>query len=223
MHRLAILMLALVALGCQRAQTDYDPRTDFSRYQSFAWEPRQPDVESETERDYPRLMDEVREALAVELEHKGFVRGTAADADLLLGAHVEMDPYRTDERGALTTEDPDLPAHKLGPLVLAPYSVTQVDDEEIDRQLQEGTLLLNITERQSTELLWQGWVKHVVDVGEIRHVEWKRDPDAGQVHYQHRLITRAAERLLADFPPPAPTRLPSLDEPVAAEPAEVAP
>lgn len=218
-----MLMLALTVLGCQRAQTDYDPKTDFSVYHSFAWEPRQPDVESETERDYPRLMDEVREALAVELEHKGLVRGTPADADLLLGAHVELAPYRTDTQGALTTEDPDLPARKLGPLVLAPYSVTQVDDEEIDRQLQEGTLLLNVTERQSASLLWQGWVRHVVDLGEIRHVEWKRDPDAGQVHYQHRLITRAAKRLLADFPPPPPDRLPALAEPAAAAPAEVAP
>lgn len=199
--------------GCQRATVDYAPETDFTAYPRFAWDPRRGAAEAAMEQTYPKLMDDIRLALTGELQARGFTPAPPEAADLLLVAHVELVPYETDSRGNPAPEGSELPAHKLGPLVIAPYAATPVDDDERERQLQEGTILLNMTDRRTGALLWQGWMNRLLDAAELRHVEWARDPDPAQVRYQHRLVRKAAARLLADFPPPYAPRLPPLPPP----------
>lgn len=194
----AIFWLAIS--GCQRVETDYDPYTDFAVYKTFSWAPSQQVAESATERDYPHLMADFRETIGAALTKKGFAEAGGDGADLLLRAHLELAPYSVDT-------SKDAPAPQLGPLVLGPYSVTRGDDTELDRELQEGTMLLTMTVRASGEPVWQGWMRKVLDVENIREVEWSKEPGAGEVSYRHKVVLGTVERLLAKFPPEPVFRL----------------
>lgn len=197
----AALLAGLIGAGCQRVETDYNPHTDFSKFKTFAWEGSQKIVENEMERDYPKLMEDFRATISAAMESKGLHQADADTADLLLSAHLELSPYSTGPGSEGSGKGADAPAHELGPLVLAPYSVTQVENSNLDRQLEEGTLLLNMTNPTSGAPLWQGWIRRVVDVANLRDVEWRRDASAGDVNYRHRMVVQAVARLLSGFPP----------------------
>ncbi|MCE9615719.1 MAG: DUF4136 domain-containing protein [Lentisphaerae bacterium] len=203
---LAALGLAAMMTGCQRAETDYDPYTDFTAYTRFAWNAPEREAESATERDYPHLLADIREMVATNLVHKGLTLAEPGDADLLLTVHLELADYHT-APDANADGHSDIPSQKLGPLVLAPYSVTEMDNSDLNRELQEGTLLLNMFERESGEPVWQGWLRRVMDVENIRDVEWRQRPDASDVTYRRRMVRQAVDRLLADFPPKPKVRL----------------
>lgn len=197
---IGVAAMMLGASGCQKVESDFSPQTDFTRYRTFAWEVRQSNVESEADRDYPHLMGEIREQVDAGLKHRGFVPADVAAADLTLEAHLELAPYQLepDANGDGAT---DVPSRQLGPVVLAPYSVTEMDNGDVNRELQSGTLLLNMRDRAGDVLVWQGWVGQVMDMENVRTVEWKRKPAAGDVRYRQRMIARLVNALLKEFPP----------------------
>ena len=195
------LLLVLALSACQRVETDFDPATDFTVYHTFAWQPRQQAMETEVERDYPHLMDDIRAAIATGMVARGFVEVSPDQADVWLNVYLELAPYAVGAKPDGSHDDSDMPSRELGPLVIAPYSVMQVEDVDLNRQLQEGTLLLNVTDCASSNLVWQGWLRKVVDMDNLREVEWGKKPDAGEVRYRRRMVGHAAERLLAPFPP----------------------
>ena len=195
------LLLLLGVSACQRVETDFDPETDFTVYHTFAWEPRQQTMESEVERDFPHLMGDIRAAIATGMVARGVTEVAPNQADLLLNVYLELAPYAVDASADASGGGPDMPSRELGPLVIAPYSVTQVDDVDLNRQLQDGTLLLNVTDCANSNLVWQGWLRKVVDMDNLREVEWGKQPGAGEVRYRRRMVGHAVDRLLASFPP----------------------
>lgn len=203
LRRVMALMASVAGLlstGCQRVETDSDPFTDFAVYTSFAWDGSQSVAESQMDRDYPHLMADLRDAVTQGLVAKGMQEVEMDAASLLLRAHLELAPYRDENSG-------DAPATKLGPLVLAPYSVTQADDTEINRELQEGTIMLIMTDRTNEKPVWQAWMRRVIDMDNLRQVEWGKNPVAADITYRHKMIRKAVEKLLAEYPPEPVFRL----------------
>ena len=150
-------------------------------------------------RDFPDMLSEVRSSVITGLKARGFTVAPPGQADLFVIAHVEIVPYKSSADTHIKGRD--MPARKLGPIVLAPYSVTQIDNEAVNREMQEGTLLVNFSDRRSKALVWQGWIRQVFDLNKIRAAEWNRTPDKGYLRHRQRTIQKAVDRILSDFPP----------------------
>ena len=201
------LLSALTLSACQRAHTDFDPRTEFSTYKTFAWTGHDTEGESMSARDFPDMLSEVRTGVITGLKARGLTVATPGKADLLVTAHVEIVPYKSSADTHIKGRD--IPARKLGPIVLAPYSVTQIDNEAVNREMREGTLLVNLSDRRSRALVWQGWISQVFDLNKIRAAEWDRTPDKGYLRHRQRTIQKAVDRILSDFPPKSATAQPA--------------
>ena len=195
-----VFLFALPA--CQRAHTDFDPGTDFSVYKTFSLVSGDQETEAIVAPQFPEMVKEVAAEAISALKSRGFLAASPEQADLLVTTHIEIVPYESPAETHIT--DRDIPSRKLGPVVLAPYSVTQIDDEAVNRQMQEGTILLNITDFKSGELIWQGWISKVFDLNKLREKEWNQNPDPGYLRHRQRAIQKAVESILADFPPEIP-------------------
>ena len=197
---LGLLCALLAAGGCRRAETDYDPATDFSQYHTYAWAPAAEGLVTPSERDFPGLIAALCAAADARLSAVGLHPVAPARADLHLQLHLELSPYHIEPPSANDAGRSDVPSRRLGPLVVAPYSVTQVEDSELNRELEEGALLLNMQDARTGELVWQSWLHRVIDVENLRASEWRREPDAAERRYRDRVAKKAVATLLADFP-----------------------
>jgi len=186
-------------MGCQSAHTSFDPAADFSDYESYAWDPRLKTSESVMDRDFPEIIQIVKESMSTGLVDKHLALDEPESADLIVSYHIELAPYRDEDGDRLMAED--VPSSRLGPLVVVPFGVTQIDDESINREMREGTLLISLTDRESGKLVWQGWASKIVDLNRMREEEWTRDPDKMYLRYRKRNIEKAVAKILNDYPP----------------------
>ena len=158
---LAQLALATGA-GAAAARYDYASGTDFSKYTSYAWDAgARPSANELAER-------RLRSALDAELAAKG-LDATTGHADLIARYQVSVDrELRIDDsfRG--------------------PFFGRQLDVDTYE----QGTLVLDLIDARSGELIWRGSVSKALPEGQT-------DPEK-----QSKKIEKAVSQLLANFPPP---------------------
>jgi len=164
---LALLAPTLLLAGCAsvRVSTDYDRTFDFTAYRTFSWDPASAKDRSGPDAPPTLVQRRIRGAADDELLAKGYVRTNPAAADFLLAYHggvrhkVDVTRTRYGRHGRWTAVRVD------------PY--------------QEGTLVLDIIDGPTHELVWRG-------VG-IAVVGKSRTPDAD--------IRKAVTAILEKFPP----------------------
>jgi hypothetical protein len=141
------LALAASAGGCALAVTagaDYAPDLDLSRYTSFAWtEPTETGVESDPRLESnPLFHARVQAAITIELHDVGINQGVPG-AGLLVHYHAvvrdRVEVYETDERDVLTN--------------------TQYEQETQVVQFEEGTILVDLADAQTGDVIWRGWAQ----------------------------------------------------------------
>ena len=150
-----VVAVVLLLLGSQLAcytipvSTDYDPATDFGSFHTFAWlePPENPDANPFA--DNTLLRKRVREAVVAELSGRGFERQSTDVADLLVTFHVTLEEklrvydswgggygyYRGAYWGSRGT-----------------YGASY----------QQGTLILDLIDREAEQLIWRGWGPNAV-------------------------------------------------------------
>ena len=133
---LALATIAVLAtfLGCASSSVhvDYDPEANFATYTTWHWVPGDPAISN------PVTTKRIREAIANNLKAKGYTRSNSPDNATMLVAFSgytedKVDVWRTDyhrgwRRGRRT--------------VVTKYT--------------EGTLIVDIVDGQSRELVWRG-------------------------------------------------------------------
>ncbi|MFH1567033.1 MAG: DUF4136 domain-containing protein [Gemmatimonadota bacterium] len=166
---LAMLGAALLA-GCvpMTVQHDYDPDVDFSRYHSFTWMPVAENAETaRTNLSGPFVDKRVKKALVEALAAKGY--GKVDDgADFLVAYHLSY-KRRT-----------DVSAVRYG--YWGPSYPVDVN------QYKEGTLVLDLVDPQTQQLIWRGWSISALQPG--------ADPREEQES-----IDMAVREILKRFPP----------------------
>ncbi len=154
MRRIALVVAPIVALlavgsaqvSVAKVETSHKPETDFSRYRTYAWE-EHPGLQAHHPlaqgSDLDRL---IREAADAALKKKGFEK---------LEGPERGEPDFTVNFVAFVADELEIEGVSIE---IAPR-VTWIGDpdEHSQRSHQRGTLVVEIRDRESGEIVWSGW------------------------------------------------------------------
>jgi len=173
-----LLAFAVLAAACASTSlpvvSDYDPQADFSGYSSYAWI-EHPAQRPESQQLPEHLDRRLRRVIEDVLDSKGFQRAPAMpQADLLLTTYVSLNTEVRVIRMPNSTY-----GYGYG---YWPGWIYTPDDV---RAYHKGTVVLDIVDRKSNQLVWTGAVTSAVN---------NPNPPSDR-------IQRVIEALLAGFPP----------------------
>ena len=150
---LTTLLLGLLLAACAsspRAKFDFDPQTDFSRYRTFAMA-APPSEAPAALPGYSELAgQEMNRDLAAELVAKGLQETEEASADLVVAFKLAGEA-RSDVRS--TPSPSPRGAGRYGDW----YGVGWYDNNTHTVNYVVGTLIVDVFDRASQELIWHGW------------------------------------------------------------------
>lgn len=178
---IAVAALALAACAGSRVATDYDRSVQFGALQTFAWlDPVVDDVDDPV-LDSQLLTRKVQRSVSDALIQRGYSRTEhAADADFLVTYHAAS-RERLRDRGGFSI------GLGIGRPWRHGYSSMYVGDSYFPRieGYQEGTLIIDVLDAKTRDLLWRGWVRNTVDAR----------------NYTDEAIAMAVNEIIAEFPP----------------------
>jgi len=167
----ALVLLAACA-ATMTVSSHADRNLDFARYRSFAWGPADalPTGDPRLDRD-PLFKDRLQGAVEKQLAQRG-IAVSGGDADLLIHYHANvahrLDPNQFDRANGFCAS---------GDCVPSPVSY------------EAGTLVIDIVDARSQQLIWRGWAQNDVE-------DLLRGPDS-----MTRTIDEAVTRMLRRLPP----------------------
>lgn len=175
---LALATSALMVQGCAGISVnhEFDPRADFSSYQTYDWmatESRRVDLRA---RD-PLVEQRIRDAIEGELGAKGLQMDGSGDADLRIGYLLVLEES-LDAQTIYSGAAPDWQYRSYGPGTTAQQT----------RMLTTGTLVIDVFDAGKKELVWRG-----VAEGQVKEIQ---DPEKRRAR-----INEAVAKILAGFPP----------------------
>lgn len=184
MKRMAMapLAFALLMLGAcaSRPPVEYDRQADFSAYRTFQWlDPRhgEGDVSlSHPVLDSPLLTNRVERAVANVLESKGY-RQVEENADFMVTYHTAQ--AEREYRGSYMQLGYGHWGRRWGSGVVV---------DMWPRTFQEGTLIIDIVDARSGDLVWRGW----------------RDSELTRRNFDQERVSEAVQFVLSEFPPESP-------------------
>ena len=169
-----VAVAALVLAGCSqiRVQSDYNPRADFARLRTYAWL-SDPQIVGDPRIDSPLLDRRIRAAVERHLAAKGYQKLEDGVPSFRVAYHVYLQ------------RKTQLVAEPVGPYSYRWWGgMTTVRTYEYD----EGTLVLDVVDPQTDELMWRGTASATVD------------PHAS-VEKREERVDRAVSSILEKFPP----------------------
>ena len=171
-----VTLVTLPMAGCVRVtvMTDHDPSADFGALHTYAWRTGPQTGVGDPRFDSPLIDKRVRAAVDRMLASKGYrMAAPGSSADFVVGYEAvirEKTSVQTINRWS---------GYRAGG-----WGGSQTYTYDYD----EGTLLIDVSNPATKELLWRGSATGVVD------------PQASPEKREQR-INDAVERMLADFPP----------------------
>lgn len=190
-HSMYFLAAALfVVTGCTTTYTvhsDYDPNVDFSRLKTFDWTSSSQPETGDPGIDSPLLNSQIRNAIHKTLASKGYRHLTKGSADFLVQYHVAIE-----ERSDVMTID--TPSYAAGPTATPGGFSTIGSSVGYQRtqtyvvRYEEGTLVIDIVDPKSKQIIWRGSVQKVI--------ERSASPEKKNTR-----IEKAVQKTLKTFPP----------------------
>jgi hypothetical protein len=181
MRGIAVVTLSLAAFAaCStvRVTTDYDPEVDFATVDTYAWLDQRSGVEGDRA-DVTSLLDQrIRHAIDDVLQGKGLALVPRDEARVLVSYHLGVET-KLDVNTIHTGY-----GYGRGWYGAGGSTHTTV------REYEEGTLLIDLVDALSRQLVWRG-------SGEAR-VRRSTSPEQREER-----IRKAVAEILADFPPDA--------------------
>jgi hypothetical protein len=166
--KIAAIILTLSAIifmtGCSTVQveTDYNREVDFSKYRTYRWIPHVKGTEDNPLMNDPLIESHVRNSVNAEMAKKGFTKIEEGHPDFLIAYY-----FTARNRVDVT--------HYYGYW----YPHTNV------YRYKEGTLILDMVDREEKQLIWRGWATGVLE-------------DRGRIAEQ---INYSVGKLLKKYPP----------------------
>lgn len=137
------ISVCILAAGCAEIKvlTDYDRRVDFSQYKTWCWmNGCTPSYEGPSYMYDSATITTIANAIAVEMQNKGFIQGDE-NADLLLDFHIIL---KEDSSMSAWVHEEDLPFRD-------PYN--EPDDYYY---FLRGSLIIHIADRRQGRMIWRG-------------------------------------------------------------------
>ena len=174
-----VLTLGLAACSGIKVITDYNPETDLTQYETFAW------MEGTGRSDDPRasgdLMDRrFRRAIEAELVSRGLQKATSGAPDMFVGYQLALD----DKVDYQTMNSYWGSGWGYRGVYRAPMPTSS---QTYAREYTVGTLVIDIFDGPRHELVWRGAGEGKVDVA--------RNPQERQER-----INQAVYLIMEDFP-----------------------
>jgi len=166
------LILYLILMGCAstKVAVDYDKTADFSVYKTFFLVPPKPTAERQAAAKNPFLKKEILNEIRPILEKKGYIEAASQDeADFLVVFYTQIQNQR----------DYVPPTYRVGR-----WGRTWVARPGHVVHYKEGTLAIDMVDREKKDLVWQGVGKDVID---------RNNPSSN--------LVAAVEKILEKFPP----------------------
>ncbi|MEA5445847.1 DUF4136 domain-containing protein [Gammaproteobacteria bacterium AB-CW1] len=188
-----VLLLAWLLAACATpTRSEHDPGVDFDRYQSFAWTAPRRETVRDPVLDSELLDRRVAHAVRAILKDRGYQEVDAESADFLI-------TYHTVTRERLVSPNVRVHLHHGPSYRWHPYwhpnyhphpffgppvhhHVHYVGDTRVYR---EGSLIVDVIDRERGELIWRGW----------------RASEVRQERFRDERLKQLLQRILADFPP----------------------
>ncbi len=141
LYAAVMVMLMVLSTGCSsvRVRTDFDRDADFSMYRTYSWLPPKEDGQGMMRSELVRR--HVVAAVDRELAEAGFRKVEREKADLLVTYYI----------GARNRVDVTHYGYRYG--VWGRYGPGGVSV----RRYREGSLVLDLVDRKSRQLVWRGW------------------------------------------------------------------
>lgn len=180
-----IVLLSIAAAGCSSVRThfDFDPSTNFSAWQTYAWYPAGSPATGNPRLDNPLLHDRIQAAVDRTLAARGYSKMPDATPDFYVNYHLS-----TDERIDVRTMNR---VYVGGPRGShwggAGWSGVAWADTVID-QYEEGTLVIDFVDVPARRLVWRG--------SGTRRLA--REPHPNRVTQR---VNEAVDEILRRFPP----------------------
>lgn len=171
------LGLTVLGVGCSTISTnyDYDTATDFSRLRTYDWMKVPPSSQTS-----PFVLDRIKTATDRVLHAKGYQQ-TSNNPDFLLAAHAgQQSKIQVTDWGYGYGYAPRARRYRGGR-----YRGGGLDVYEYH----EGTLILDVVDARSKNLIWRGTATGTIDPGATPEKKTQKIDDAVQ-------------EVLRDFPPP---------------------
>lgn len=167
-----VSMLLLTTCSPQiQVYTDQDPDYDVGSYKTFGWGQKINIEEGRNPLYYNELNDKrIKQAITAQLNSRGYVYGDSL-ADFIIHYHIIID-----NQSMITT----------GPFGYSygPYWIRTSTDVTT---YQEGTLIVDLMDPKTNNLMWRGWAVTEMDEG------YKSDK-------ADKLIRSAVSKIFKDFP-----------------------
>lgn len=144
------MILGVLAGACTAPHIgyDYDRNTNFSRYHTYAWVSAAQETTGDRRLDSSLLDSRIRTAIDTHLRAKGYRASSNATPDFVVAYHVGMQDML---KGASTQ-------NYIGDRAHGTFTTTS-DIQPYN----EGTLLIDIVDGQSRQLVWQASARADVD------------------------------------------------------------
>lgn len=176
--------VALGACSIMNITSDYDPSTNYSGLSTYNWMPDPQETTGDPRIDNPFLASRIRNAVDNTLAAKGYL--VSDTPDFLIGYHAAVKD-KTDVQTINTS-------YGYGPgwgweygYGNRPYGWTGAPETFV-YEYEEGSLILDIVDPESNELIWRGSAQAEVD-------------RSASPEKREKKINEAVERILAQFPP----------------------
>lgn len=185
---LAAALCATLA-GCATAKvtTEFNPKADFRAYKSYAWVTSAPGPEQAPAIRNPAVLALVHQAIDRELANRGMQRVETGQPDLLVAVHgMAKDRIEVQTYGYAYAASPY--GYYGGPM-MGPYPGPVAMGGTV-QQYRDGTLILDLVDGKTRELVWRGTASDTVS-------------DPSQVQG---VVNDAVKAMLAEYPPKPPSK-----------------
>lgn len=177
----SLLLFSAVALsGCLAMQirSDYDPAAKLDGLQSYDWIEIEKKPSADPRLSDPMLDKRIRQLVEKQLATQGYVRSTVGAPDFIVGYHVALE-----KKLAVSTMN-DYYGYRAGWGWSYGAGTGRVVPESYVYQYEQGSLIIDIVNPQTRELMWRGAAQAEVS-------QKKRNEQ----------LAEAVQRILERFPP----------------------
>lgn len=153
MKKILVIFLISVCWSCGTqseylVQSDQALETDFSQYESYNFAAQALGTDAMFTLNDLALKNEIREAIAYEMQAKGYDRETT-DADLLVNFRIFEGPA-------------EYTGYVEGDRYWSDMEVREYDEVRT-YQLEAGTLMVNFVDKGSGEIVWTGYASGIIE------------------------------------------------------------
>jgi hypothetical protein len=175
-----VAMIAAVSCSSTSVQTDYDHQSDFAAFKTFAWYMQSEDDKPPTTGTNQIVDGRIRRAIAGNLADRGFSETAPDTADLLVTYYASLSQQMRMYSTGWGYGWGHGPHWGYGYSYWPGWSYTSVSTWH------EGTIIIDIVDRQKKQLVWRGVITRAL--GKKSSTEEK--------------IDQAMDRVMSEFPPP---------------------